>query len=396
VSLASFEVLTPRRIVFGIGAVARTAEHVRELLRDAPERARIALVTGRDRSRHGLLRASLEETFEVTAITVAHEPTVEDALAAVERVRVAHVRAVIAIGGGSAIDLGKAIAALAPNEGEPLEFLEVVGRGRALVARPLPFLAIPTTAGTGAEATKNAVLAALTSSGARVKVSLRSDAMVPDLALVDPALTVSVPRDVTAATGLDALTQVIEPYLSHAATPFTDALCREAIPRGARALPRVCADGADLDARTEMSLVSLHGGLALANAKLGAVHGFAGPLGGLLGAAHGAICARLLPVVLEINLRALRARAPSSPALERLADVARWLTGDPQARPEDAAVWAGALVRDLAIPSLGEMGLAPESLGAVADQSANSSSMKGNPIALERTELLEILERACG
>jgi alcohol dehydrogenase class IV len=391
VSVPSFEVLAPRRIVFGVGASRALPEHVRAL---AGAGAPVLLVTGRDPTRHAHLVSALAAAHPLEQFTIAREPHVEDAERAVARARAANVAVVVALGGGSALDLGKAISALAPNPGAPLDYLEVVGRGAPLRAPPLPFVAVPTTAGSGAEATKNAVLSALGPDARPVKVSLRDDRMLPALALVDPALTLPVPPAVTAATGLDALTQVIEPYVSHAATPFTDALCREAIPRGARALRRACSDGADLDARSELSLVSLHGGLALANAKLGAVHGFAGPLGGLLGAPHGALCARLLPFVMEANLRALRARAPGSPALARYADVARWVTGSPDATPDDGARWAHDLVRALSIPTLSAAGLREADLPAVAAQSARSSSMKGNPVVLTDPELHEILARA--
>jgi alcohol dehydrogenase class IV len=218
--------------------------------------------------------------------------------------------------------------------------------------------------------------------------------MLPALALVDPTLAVSVPRNVTAATGLDALVQVIEPYVSNAATPFTDALCRDAIPRGARALFRALDDGNDLGARSDMALVSLHGGLALANAKLGAVHGFAGPLGGLFGAPHGAICARLLPYVIETSLAALRERTPQAPALARYDEIARWLTARSDATADDAAPWAHETVARLAIPTLSAMGLRSADLPAVVAQSARSSSMKGHPIVLTEDELTRTLERA--
>lgn len=390
-SLPSFEVLAPRRILFGVGASEGLPGHLRALV---PEGAPLLVVTGRNPSRHAKLIARLAAAHPLEHVVATREPHVEDAEHAVALARRARVAGVIALGGGSALDLGKAVAALAPNPGEPLDYLETVGRGAPLSSPTLPFVAVPTTAGTGAEATKNAVLCALGPDARPVKVSLRDDRMLPALALVDPALTLEVPPAVTAATGLDALTQVIEPYVSHAATPFTDALCREAISRGAPALVRACADGSDLDARSELSLVSLHGGLALANAKLGAVHGFAGPLGGLLAAPHGALCARLLPFVIEANLRALRARAPGSPALARYAHVARWVTGSPDAGPDDAARWAHELVRALAIPTLAEAGLREADLPAVAAQSARSSSMKGNPIALTDPELLDILTQA--
>jgi alcohol dehydrogenase class IV len=391
--IAPFEILAPRRVVFGIGRAASLAAELRALL-GSPDRASLFLVTGRDPARHESILAPVRAEHALTVHSIAHEPSVDDALLATDLARRCGARLVIGLGGGSALDLAKAVAALATNPGEPLDYLEVVGRGLPLARAPLPFVAIPTTAGTGAEATKNAVLTARGPDGRPVKVSLRSDRMLPALALVDPALAVTAPRDVTAATGLDALVQVIEPYVSHAATPFTDALCRDAIPRGATALLRACEDGRDLDARSDMALVSLHGGLALANAKLGAVHGFAGPLGGLFGAPHGAICARLLPAVLESTLSALRAREPASPALARYGEIARWVTGAPDASPDDAARWAHDLVARLGIPTLSGMGLSAAELPTVVAQSARSSSMKGHPIVLTEDELTRTLERA--
>lgn len=390
--IAPFEVLAPRRVVFGLGASAQLPAHLAALGLDAT--APLLVVTGANAHRHEALLAPLRAARPLHLAAVTHEPSVEDARSVVALAREHRVVAVIGLGGGSALDLGKAVAALAPNEGDPLEYLEVVGSGRALARDPLPFVAIPTTAGTGAEATKNAVLTAPSSDGTPVKVSLRSDRMLPALALVDPALARTLPASVTAATGLDALVQVIEPYVSHAATPFTDALCRDAIPRGARALPRVCADGDDLDARSDMALVSLYGGLALANAKLGAVHGFAGPLGGLCGAPHGAICARLLPYVVEANLAALAARAPQAPARARYAEIARWVTGDPAADATALVSFAHGLLTSLAIPTLSQMGVTRDALPTVLAQASRASSMKGNPIVLTDAELRHVLERA--
>jgi len=384
----TFEVLAPRKIIFGAHRAIEVAAWVSASQREE----RVLLVTGKTK-RHAHVIEALSACAEITHIAVAHEPTLALCEASLQVARRAKVTRVVALGGGSAIDLGKALAALITNDGEVLDYLEVVGRGQPLRNAPLPFAALPTTSGTGAEATKNAVLSVKRPEGT-VKVSLRSDAMVPDLALIDPALTLDVPRDVTAATGLDALTQVIEPYVSHAATPFTDAWTRDAIPRAARALPRVLRDGNDLDARSEMALVSLQGGLALANAKLGAVHGFAGPLGGMLEAPHGALCARLLPFVIEANLHALSARAPKSPAVARYLEVARWLTGDPDALTGDAIDWTRQLVDSLAIPTLHDFGLDAKDIPRIAEQSARSSSMKGNPIELTHAELIRILEAA--
>ena len=230
---------------------------------------------------------------------------------------------IIGLGGGSAIDTGKAIAALLTNAGDPLDYLEVIGRGQALTDAPAPFIAIPTTAGTGAEVTRNAVLA---SPEHRVKVSLRSPLMLPRVALVDPELTYGLPPAITASTGLDALTQLIEPFVSIRANPLTDAICRDGMRRAARSLRRAYEEGTMLPpARTWPA--SLFGGLALANAGLGAVHGFAGPLGGLFPAPHGVICARLLPLIVEANVRALQERKPNTSVLQRYAEVAR-LTAD--------------------------------------------------------------------
>lgn len=390
---AAFELATAGRIVFGDGVIARLPALVRALVSEAPDTrtVRALVVTGRNVGRHGsIVRALADAGIELTSVVVRGEPTTTVAREATATARAARVEVVIAIGGGSALDLGKAVAALAPNGGDPLDYLEVVGKGQPLARPPLPFVAVPTTAGTGSEVTKNAVLA---DPATKVKVSLRSDAMLPRIALVDPELTWSVPADVTAATGMDALVQVIEPFLSHAATPLTDALVRDAIPRGAAAIRRVVADGQDRDARRDMALVSLVGGIALANAKLGAVHGFAGPLGGALEAPHGAICARLLGPVLDANLRALRARAPGSEVLARHDELARLLTGRTDACADDAARWAETLAADLAIPTLSTYGMRTADVAGIAERSARASSMRGNPIVLTAAELEAVLER---
>jgi alcohol dehydrogenase class IV len=390
VSIA-FEAASAGKIVFGEGSAARLGELVRGLVREGT----LLLVTGRDATRRATQREVLVAAgFDVVSLACAGEPTTDAAREGTALARERRVVAVVAIGGGSALDLGKAIAVLATHPGDPLDYLEVVGRGIPLTERSLPFVAVPTTAGTGSEVTKNAVLA---DRDTRVKVSLRSDTMLPRIALVDPRLTHDVPPDVTAATGLDAITQVIEPFVSHAATPFTDALAREAIPRGARAIRRVFADGSDADARSDMALTSLFGGLCLANGKLGAVHGFAGPIGGAFetdrGAPpHGAVCARLLPLVLEANVRALR--AAGSPIVTRFDELGRMLTGDPTAGADRAVGWAHDVARDLAIPGLGTYGMTRGDLVTIAERSERASSMKGNPIELPRNELVAILERA--
>jgi alcohol dehydrogenase class IV len=260
-----------------------------------------------------------------------------------------------------------------------------------MAAPPLPFIAVPTTAGTGSEVTRNAVLA---SAEHRIKASLRSPLMLPRVAVVDPELTYALPPAVTASTGLDALTQLIEPYVSVRANPLTDALCLEGIRRVAGALRRVYQDGKDADARRDMALGSLFGGLALANAGLGVVHGFAAPLGGRWQAPHGALCAALLPHAMAGNIAALRARAPQHRALERYATIARLLTGRKDAGVEDGIQWVRETCIQLNVPALRAWGITEADLPAVVDEATRASSTKANPLPLTSDELLALITSA--
>lgn len=388
-AMKEWEFATAERIVFGVGTAARLGELAAPLGRKA------LVVTGRDPGRFAGVLATLEAAgVEQAGWRVPGEPTVEEVEQAVTYAREEGCDLVIGLGGGSAIDAAKAIAALATNPGAALDYLEVIGKGRSLTVPALPIVAVPTTAGTGSEVTRNAVLK---STEHHVKVSLRSPHMLPTVTLVDPALTCSVPAAVTADTGLDALTQVIEPFVSIAANPITDALCREGIRRGARSLRRAWADGADLEARTDMSITSLMGGLALANAKLGAAHGFAGPLGGRYPAPHGAVCARLLPGVMAANVAVARERAGSdawaAEVLTRYQEVAQLLTGRADATIEDGCTWVRALVDELGIRPLSTFGLRREDVAQVVEESMRSSSMKGNPFVLPAEVLTAVLEQ---
>ena len=322
---------------------------------------------------------------------VEKEPAVADVLRALEALKAASSDLVIGLGGGSTLDTGKAVAALAANPGDPLDYLEVVGLGRPLEKPSLPYIAIPTTAGTGAECTRNAVL---TVPEQRVKVSLRSPYLLPRLAVIDPELTLSLPPGATASTGMDALTQMLEPFVSNAPNTLTDTLSRDALGRVGPALRRAYADGQDRAAREEMALVSLYGGLALANSKLGAVHGLAAPLGGMYPAPHGAVCARLLPLVMRANIHALRTRQPGSRTLARYTDVARQLTGIPAAPAEYGIEYVEKLCVDLHIQPLSTFGLRPADFPALIQQAQRASSMQGNPIRLTDDELAEILTAA--
>jgi len=381
-----FEFATAGRIVFGPGTLSEAGPIAREF------GGRALVVTGGTPERaEPLLLTLREHQVEAVVFSVAGEPRVDTIRLGTGIGRSEHCDQVVAFGGGAAIDAGKAIAAMLTNPGELLDYLEIVGRGQELTRSPAPFVAIPTTAGTGSEVTRNSVLAA---PGHRVKVSLRSPLMLPKVALVDPELTYDLPPALTATTGMDALTQLIEPFVSTRANPMTDALCLEGIQRVARSLRRAAKDGRDTAAREDMAVASLFGGLALANAGLGAVHGLAGPLGGMHPVSHGAVCAALLPPVLEANLRALRERAPQSEALDRYRRVAMLLTGRAEAVAEDAVPWLRGLAADLHIAPLGSYGVPREVAAELAEKAARASSMKANPVTLTPEELTAIFESA--
>ena len=381
----SFEFAAPTRIIFGEGRLADVPKIVSTM------GARVLVVEGRSGRAEPLVRQLSDAGLATATIRVASEPTISLVEAGLARARVEQCDVVVALGGGSVIDAGKAISALLTNDAPVRDYLEVIGKARPLTNRAAPFIAIPTTAGTGAEVTRNAVLMA---EEEQVKVSLRSPLMLPVVALIDPALTYSLPSSVTASTGLDALTQCIEPFVSPHANPLTDAVAREGIHRASTALRRAFHDGGDRDARRDMAVASVCGGLALANAKLGAVHGFASPLCGMFPVPHGVVCARLLPLVTEINVRALRARTPNAVAVGRYDEVARLVTGTANARAEDAVVWLRELVAELSVPGLASYGVSNEDIPRVVEAARQASSMQGNPIVLTDAELHETLGAA--
>lgn len=386
----SFSFSTAGRIVFGDGEARNLAKHLASVLPDFTRRSAPCLVvTGSTEQRARPVLEALEVgNLDCEVVSVSGEPGFEDAKEAIDAGRRVGARFVIGCGGGSAIDLAKATSALLANDGDILDYVEVIGKGRPFAVPALPCIAIPTTSGTGAEVTKNAVLG---SPEHRVKVSLRHDSMLPRLAIVDPELTHSVPADVTAATGLDALTQCIEPYLSCLSNPLTDGIALQGIELGAGNLLRAFEDGADAEARRGMALCSLFGGLALANAKLGAVHGLAGPFGGMFKSPHGAVCARLLPPVLRANLAALRQRAPTHPALGRFDVVARIVTARADAKAEEGIEWIEQLAARLGVPALREHGMSESAVEELVGKATRASSMKGNPLVLSQGELERIV-----
>lgn len=381
-----FEFATVSRIIFGPGTLKEVGTAARELGRHA------LIITGSRVERAAPLFAALQTAgVSWATFSVGGEPTTAMIRAGIRALQDAGCDLVIGFGGGSALDAAKAIAIVAANGGDPLDYMEGIGAGKSLTQPACPIIAIPTTAGTGAEVTRNAVVA---SPEHKVKASLRSPYMLPRLALVDPELTHSMPPEVTAGTGLDALTQLIEPFVSHRANPMTDAFCREGLARAARSLRRAYAQGDDAFAREELALASLFGGLALANAGLGAAHGFAAPICGMFSAPHGATCAALLPHVMAANVQALQLRSGDSPALARYDELARILTGRADATADDGSRWVSDLCRDLHVPGLAAYGVTRSDFPALIEKAARASSMKANPLVLTGEELGEILTRA--
>jgi len=383
VSGVRFEFATATRIVFGPGSLAELGPLAAAL------GSRALVVTGRTPERAETAREHLASAGVASiAFSVVGEPTVGDARRGAEIARSEGADLVVACGGGSAIDAGKAVAALLGNGSDPLDYLEVVGRGRPIALPSAPFVAIPTTAGTGSEVTRNAVLA---SPEQRVKASLRSPLMLPRAAIVDPDLLLGLPPHVVAASGLDAFAQLLEPFVSVRANPLVDALCREGLARSARSLRRAFEGDRSEAVRVDLALASLFGGLALANAGLGAVHGFAAPVGGMFKAPHGATCAALLPAVLRVNLAALSRRRPESPALGRYREIATIVTGRPGADAADGVAWVESLVQALEVRGLSHWGASAADVPALVAKARAASSMKGNPVELDEAELAEIV-----
>jgi len=383
VTATRFEFATAGRVLAGPGRAAELPGVLAGL------GSRVLVCTGANRARHDGLLAGLG--LPTAVLEVGAEPTVGLARAGLRAAREHGADVVVAIGGGSVIDTGKAVAMLLGNGGDPLDYLEVIGAGQAITRPAVPCVAVPTTAGTGAEVTANAVLA---SPEHRLKASLRSPLMIPRVALVDPQLTMSCPRAVTAASGLDALTQCLEPLVSPRASPLTDGLASEGLRRAAAGLRAAYADGENLAARADMAMCALLGGMALANAKLGAVHGLAGVIGGVADVPHGIACAAVLAPVITANVRALRSGPPGQAALDRYGRAARLLTGDPAASVEDGLAWIRQTLVLLEVPGLAAFGVGAQDADEIAAKALISSSMQGNPVALSHGDLKAIVTRA--
>ena len=381
-----FQFATASRIFFGEGSL----KQVGDIALDSGKRAFV--VTGKGSAGPDkLFDVLLQAGVEWKQYIVENEPSTRVLQQAVTEARKNHCDYVIGFGGGSVLDTAKAVSALLTNPGDILDYLEVVGKNQPLKNPAAALTAIPTTAGTGTEVTRNAVLSVPEKN---VKVSLRSYLIIPKYAIIDPELTYSMPPSVTASSGTDALTQVIEPYVSKRANLMTDQFAKEGIRCASRSLRKAFLNGQDVEARRDMAWTSLLGGLSLANAGLGGVHGFAGPFGGMFNAPHGAVCGRLLPFVTEMNVEALRSVNPESDKLARYKDVAEILTGNPKASIEDGVQWLIELVEELQIPGLATYGAAIKDFPSLIVKSKNSSSMKGNPVSLTDAQLEKILAKA--
>lgn len=381
-----FEFATASRIIFGEGTLRKSAHVIAEM------NNRVVLITGRNNDRANLLMEIFDNMNIYHAIyNVRSEPTTETVMEGVRKAQENDCNVVVGLGGGSALDTGKAIAALLTNSGNILDYLEVIGKGKLLTKPSAKYVAIPTTSGTGTEVTKNAVIS---SDEYRVKVSMRSPWMLPQIAVIDPLLTHSVSPETTVSTGLDALTQLIEPYVSIKSNPLTDGFCREGIIRIGKSLKKVCLNGNDGEARVDMAFASLLGGLALANAKLGAVHGIAGSLGGMCPIPHGVACARLLPLVMKTNVHSLMTEGDQILTIDRYNKIAQWLTGKEDAGWSDGIKWIDNLVQQFKIPSLCHYGLQKKEIPQLIKRSQKASSMKGNPVILNDKELNQIIMSA--
>lgn len=384
--MVEIDFVSAGRIIFGWGKIALLPDLIR------PYGRKVLVIRGKSTSYGEQFYQLLHKNeFQISEFPVSQEPDLETINNAASIGRKHNCDAVISFGGGSVIDTGKAVSALLNNDGETLDYLEVVGKGKPLAHPSKPFIAVPTTAGTGSEVTKNAVISVPEK---KVKVSMRSNFMLPAIALIDPEVTIQLPPMVTAMTGMDAFIQVIEPYVCNSPNPMVDLFCRDAVPRAAKYILKAFEDGFKKTARENMSWVSLMGGLSLANAKLGAVHGFAGPIGGMYSAPHGAVCAALLSPVLRINCELVASNPDYESARARYQEIACWVTGTSNSSIEDGIRWFDNLTKQLAIKKLSHWGVKEEDFSEIVEKAEKSSSMKGNPVKLSRSDLMRILKSA--
>ena len=343
-----------------------------------------------------LINEKLDENkIEYQSIFIKGEPDIDQIDKAVKFSIEQKSNVIIGLGGGSVIDAGKAISSINSNGGSAQDYMEVIGKGKKIKKEPLPYIAIPTTAGTGSEATKNAVIL---SKEHKLKTSIRSPLLLPKIAIIDPELMITLPPNITASTGLDALTQLIEAYTSNKSQPITDALAIMGIKKITESIIRVYEDGTDIQARSDMALGAYLSGVCLANAGLGAVHGFAGPIGGLLNIPHGIVCGALLAPTIEENIRTMISKVPYHHLLEKYVILGNLLVEFPfESVKESIQNLIGFLTNlslILNIPKFSSFGLKSELFNTIIQKAMNSSSMKYNPVKLNESQLGSILEKA--
>lgn len=390
-----FDVANLPRIVFGEGSIDRLPELIGDFGR------RVLLVTGLRsfrgteqwaRTLEGLKRLGIE--WE--KMTVEGEPSPQMVDEAARRFRDEGVEVVVGIGGGSALDAAKAIAGLLPVGGSVMDYLEDVGQGLPYRGRPLPFIAVPTTAGTGSEATKNAVLSERGEGG--FKKSFRHESLIARIALVDPQLLRECPPKLIASQGMDAFTQLLESYVSVRANPFTDGLALSGLKAVAGGFFDAWTGGDGEPARqgrAAMSYAALLSGITLAHVGLGSVHGLAQPLGSLFPIPHGVACGTTMAEATAINISALKERGDPRGALEKYAEVARLLGAHAADRDSACAELVETLrgwTERLELPRLSDYGVAERDVDAIVVD-ARGNSMKTNPVELTDEEIADIVRR---
>ncbi len=389
-----FELLHTPQILFG----TRQFQNIGAVIKNYGSKALI--VANEGALEQGGARRILDETLpenniDASFFIVKGEPDIEMIDQGVIQGKDFAAETVVGIGGGSAVDAGKAIAGLITNGGSARDYMEIIGKGYKITKPALPYIATPTTAGTGSEVTKNGVISAKEEG---FKASIRSPLLIPLVAIVDPALMITVQPDVTARCGMDALTQVIEPYTSNKAQLITDSLAKLGMKTAAGSIRTTYSSGDDIQARQAMALTSLLGGICLANVGLGVVHAYASPIGGMFPIPHGTICATLLAPTVEINIRELQKKDPNHPVLEKYAHIGNFLIGkrfnSPKEAHEAVVEFLYKLTKDLNIPSLSHAGISSKDFPVIVEKAKKSSSMRYNPIVLNDQALHEILERA--
>lgn len=389
----TFDFLKTPQIIFGCGRFIELSKIIQSYGN------KVLLIASKSALKHKIVEKELaiisdQYDYSIETILIKGEPDTEQIDNSVALGLKQKSEIVVGLGGGSVVDAGKAVAGLITNGGLSKDYIEVIGKGKKISKEALPYVAIPTTAGTGSEVTKNAVIL---SKEDKLKASLRSPFLIPKIALIDPELMTTVPKEITASTGLDALTQLIESFTSNKAQLLTDAIARIGIKKAAESLIFAYENGKDITAREDMAFAALLSGICLANAGLGAVHGFAGPLGGEFGIPHGIICGALLKPVIEENIRIMLGQVPFHKSLAKYAEINQFFGGIQPEGMKDAVFQLveklKQICKKMTIPKLSQYGMEEESFELIIKKAKKSSSMRYNPIQLTDDSLFSILKQ---